>query len=215
MSRESGPRSGNPEMSKDEKLGLIQQKIDRFANEIINIWNEDKGWSLTMADEEPLPGSFMDEQGQKVDKINALHGVIQSKEDELEKVEDKFFKFGKGKIKKEISEKETEKEALHEELGKLSEKQKAAREKFDSIKKALETMLTEYYFVVRGTDTEKDFETKFSYARVYKPSYHELSTGKTKPEDRQRELDDQTAYIYDFRKLFEQYGADITKRETK
>jgi chromosome segregation ATPase len=202
-------------MSKEEKLRLIQEKIDRFANEIIKTWNDDKGWSLTLMGEEPLPGSYMDEQGQKIDKINALQKDISTHEEELEKVEDKFFKFGKGKLKQTISEKQAEKEGVHGELNELNEKQKAAREKFNAIKKALETMLTEYYFVVRGTDAEKDFETKFSFVRVYKPSYHELSTGKTKPEDRQKELDDQVAYIYDFRKMFEQYGADITKRETK
>ena len=203
----------NPEAAKEAKLAELQGKIDQIAGELISTWNEDKGWALTLLSEGD--SKYIQEQGEKVGQLNTVSDAVHEKKGALAGLQEKIFKFGKKKLEKEVAEGEKQKDVLAGELGMLDEKQKAAREKFETLKTALENLLTEYYFQVRGTGVESDWEKKFSYARVYHPSYHDLKTGQTSPEDKKRELADTKAYIYDFRKMFEVYGADIIKREVK
>lgn len=201
----------SPESSKENQLQELKQKIDKIAGEIIKTWNEDKGWSLTLISEGD--SKYIQEQSQKVERFNSVSNELHEKKNALADLDKKTFKFGKRKLKNEVEVGEKEKGVLSEELEELNEKQKKAREKFENLKKALENLLTEYYFTTNGPDREKEWGKKFPFARIYHPDYRELSTGQTSAEDKKRELADTKAYIFDFPKLFEEYGTDILKRE--
>ena len=133
-----------PDVSNESELQEIRRQIDETAKVLVNFWKEDGGWSLTFVDEENK------RQAGFVGQYN--EGVKE------------FNKTTDRNLRREIS----------GELEEKDQKQKNIREKFETIKKNLEQLLTEYYFKIRDTDAVREWKKIFPYADVYKPSYHEL-----------------------------------------
>lgn len=215
-------KAAETEKDSQQELKKIEERIDELAVELISLWNQDKGWALTLQSEfkAGVKRGFEREEEPLVDNLNALREKRARQEEALGKKEKKWYKkFFTGDLRREIAALKMGESSVEVKYNKLQEQYKTISGKFKELEEAIKNELTKYYFLFPPSDREKQLKEKFPYAEIYKPTFPVMLPAKTveeqgKREGERRELEEkkQRAYIGDLGKFFERYGFDIKAR---